>query len=103
MAVIFRFGTLKLNSKVSSCNLIAYFSVDPYTRPPQKEDGAWIVGVFDQSSVMSHDGCFARLRIAHMVCNLIPPMGDISSLLTFEEVGNPITLAFSCGTIIYNF
>ena len=42
MAVIFRFGTLKLNSKVSSCNLIAYFSVDPYTRPPQKEDGALI-------------------------------------------------------------
>ena len=103
MAVIFKFGTLKLNSTVSSCNLIAYFYVDLYTWPPQKEDSTWIVGVFDRSSVMSHDGCFARLRIAHMVYNLIPPMGDIPSLLTFEEVGNPITLAFSCGTIIYNF
>ncbi|KAL0008073.1 hypothetical protein SO802_009575 [Lithocarpus litseifolius] len=35
---------------------------------------------------MSHDGCFARLPIAHLVYNLIPPMGNIPSLLTFEEV-----------------
>nr|POF24563.1 organellar oligopeptidase a, chloroplastic/mitochondrial [Quercus suber] len=63
------FDTLKLNS---SCNFIAYFSVDPYSQPPQKEDGAWTVGVFD--------------RTAHLVYNLIPPMGNIPSLLTFEEV-----------------
>ncbi|KAK7819528.1 putative cytosolic oligopeptidase a [Quercus suber] len=57
-----------------------------YAKPPQKEDGAWTVGVFDRSSVMSRDGCFARLPIAHLVYNLIPPMGNIPSLLTFEEV-----------------
>ncbi|KAK7832614.1 putative cytosolic oligopeptidase a [Quercus suber] len=56
----------------SPCNLIAYFSVDPYSQPPQKEDGAWTVEVFDP--------------IAHLVNNLIPPMGNIPSLLTFEEV-----------------
>ena len=38
-----------------SCNLIAYFSMDPYARSPQKVDGAWTVGVFDRSSVMSRD------------------------------------------------
>ncbi|KAL1812361.1 hypothetical protein ACET3Z_022426 [Daucus carota] len=72
--------------KDSSGSPIAYFYFDPYSRPFEKRGGAWMDEVVARSRVMSHDGAPARLPVAHMVCNQMPPVGDKPSLMTFEEV-----------------
>ncbi|KAF7849221.1 hypothetical protein BT93_L1073 [Corymbia citriodora subsp. variegata] len=72
--------------KDSSENAIAYFYFDPYSRPSEKRGGAWMDEVVARSCVLSRDGASARLPIAHMVCNLAPPVGNELSLMTFREV-----------------
>ncbi|KAL1812383.1 hypothetical protein ACET3Z_022448 [Daucus carota] len=72
--------------KDSSGSPIAYFYFDPYSRPSEKRGGAWMDEVVARSRVMSRDGAPARLPVAHMVCNQMPPVGDKPSLMTFEEV-----------------
>lgn len=72
--------------KDSSGNPIAYFYFDPYTRPSEKRGGAWMGEVFARSRVLSRDGNSARLPVAHMVCNQMPPVGNKPSLMTFREV-----------------
>ena len=72
--------------KDSSGSPIAYFYFDPYSRPFEKRGGAWMDEVVARSRVMSRDGAPARLPVAHMVCNQMPPVGDKPSLMTFEEV-----------------
>lgn len=67
-------------------NPIAFFYFDPYSRPSEKREGAWMDEVVGRSRVMSRDGCTARLPVAHMVCNQMPPVGDKPSLMTFREV-----------------
>ncbi|KAG5623720.1 hypothetical protein H5410_008938 [Solanum commersonii] len=42
--------------------------------------------VVSRSRVLSRDGSNARLPVAHMVCNQMPPVGDKPSLMTFREV-----------------
>ena len=63
---------------------IASFYLDPYSRPENKQGGAWM------------DVCLGRRRdpvtgelqlpVAHLVCNSTPPVGDKPSLMTFREV-----------------
>ncbi|XP_073044818.1 probable cytosolic oligopeptidase A [Primulina eburnea] len=65
---------------------LAFFYFDPYSRPSEKRGGAWMDEVVGRSRVMSRDGCTARLPVAHMVCNQMPPVGDKPSLMTFREV-----------------
>ncbi|RYR18273.1 hypothetical protein Ahy_B03g062882 isoform A [Arachis hypogaea] len=65
---------------------IAYFYFDPYSRPSEKKQGAWMDEVVARSRVLSHDGISPRLPVAHMVCNQTPPVGDKPSLMTFREV-----------------
>ncbi|CAH2073225.1 unnamed protein product [Thlaspi arvense] len=72
--------------KDSSGNPTAYFYFDPYSRPSEKKDGAWMDEVFSRSRVMAQKGSSVRLPVAHMVCNQTPPVGDKPSLMTFREV-----------------
>ncbi|KAK8270993.1 hypothetical protein V6Z11_D11G233200, partial [Gossypium hirsutum] len=72
--------------KDSSGSPIAYFYFDPYSRPSEKREGAWMDEVVSRSRVMSRNGTTPRLPITHMVCNQTPPFGDKPSLMTFHEV-----------------
>ncbi|KAK2986698.1 hypothetical protein RJ640_010923 [Escallonia rubra] len=72
--------------KDSSGSPTAYFYFDPYSRPSEKRGGAWMDEVVARSRVFSPDGVSARLPVAHMVCNQMPPVGDKPSLMTFREV-----------------
>ncbi|GAB2285483.1 hypothetical protein Dimus_019932 [Dionaea muscipula] len=65
---------------------IAYFYLDPYSRPSNKRGGAWMDEVFGRSRALSHDGKSIRLPVAHVVCNQTPPLGDKPSLMTLSEV-----------------
>lgn len=72
--------------KDSSGNPTAYFYFDPYSRPSEKRGGAWMDEVVGRSRVLARDGAPARLPVAHMVCNQMPPVGNKPSLMTFREV-----------------
>ncbi|KAJ8769289.1 hypothetical protein K2173_002493 [Erythroxylum novogranatense] len=72
--------------KDSSGSPIAYFYLDPYSRPSQKKGGAWMHEVVGRSQVLSRNGTAPRLPVAHVVCNQTPPVGDKPSLMTFREV-----------------
>ncbi|XP_059624095.1 probable cytosolic oligopeptidase A [Cornus florida] len=72
--------------KDSSGSPVAYFYFDPYSRPSEKNGGAWMNEVLSRSRVLSRDGASVRLPVAHMVCNQMPPVGDKPSLMTFREV-----------------
>lgn len=65
---------------------IAYFYFDPYSRPSEKRDGAWMDEVVGRSRLLAPKGKCARLPVAHMVCNQTPPVGTKPSLMTFREV-----------------
>lgn len=61
---------------------VAWFYLDPYSRPEEKRGGAWM------------DDCLARciingmLRhpVVHLCCNGTPPASDRPSLMSFNEV-----------------
>ncbi|KAF8012226.1 hypothetical protein BT93_I0378 [Corymbia citriodora subsp. variegata] len=72
--------------KDSLGNPIAYFYFDPYSRPSEKHEGAWMGEVVGQSRALSRDGVSARLPIVYIVCDQTPPVGNKPSLMTFEEV-----------------
>ena len=86
--------------KDSSGNPIAYFYFDPFSRPSEKREGAWMDEVVSRSRVFSPDGTSPRLPVAHMVCNQMPPVGDKPNLVTFQEVS---MVAFSSGHWIFGF
>ena len=65
---------------------LAFFFLDPYSRPAEKRGGAWMDSVCGRSRVMAPGGSPVRLPVAHMVCNQTPPLGDEPSLMTFREV-----------------
>ncbi|KAM3216905.1 hypothetical protein P3L10_026347 [Capsicum annuum] len=67
---------------------IAYFYFDPYFHPSEKSGGAWMGGVVSRNGILSRDGANARLPVAHIVCNQMPPVWDKPSLMTFREVEN---------------
>ncbi|XP_048334772.2 probable cytosolic oligopeptidase A isoform X1 [Ziziphus jujuba] len=72
--------------KDSSGSPIAYFYFDPYSRPAEKQGGAWMGEVVARSRALSRNGTSARLPVANMVCNQTPPVGNKPSLMTFLEV-----------------
>ncbi|CAK6695683.1 M3 family metallopeptidase [Synechococcus sp. CBW1107] len=62
---------------------LAFFYLDPFSRPGSKRGGAWM------------DDCLGRSRseagqpvlpVAYLICNQSPPVGEVPSLMTFEEV-----------------
>ncbi|MCI14388.1 oligopeptidase A-like [Trifolium medium] len=78
--------------KDSSGSPVAYFYFDPYSRPSEKRQGAWMDEVVARSRVLSPDGNSSRLPVAHMVCNQTPPVGSKPSLMTFREVTHILLL-----------
>ncbi|MBT9314170.1 M3 family metallopeptidase [Leptothoe spongobia] len=68
----------------ASGNPVAYFYLDPFSRPAEKRGGAWM----DECIVRSHTDPNqpARLPVAYLVCNQSPPIDDQPSLMTFREV-----------------
>ena len=65
---------------------IAYFYLDPYSRPAEKRGGAWMDTCLNRRQ-MSKDGeSYIQLPVAYLVCNQTPPVDDKPSLMTFYEV-----------------
>lgn len=62
---------------------IASFYLDPYSRPENKQGGAWMATCMNRRRLP--DGTL-QLPVAHLVCNSTPPVGEQPSLMTFREV-----------------
>ena len=65
---------------------IAYFYLDPYSRPLEKRGGAWMNDCISRTKTQT-DGKFSiRLPVAYLICNQTPPVDGKPSLMTFDEV-----------------
>ncbi|WP_017317244.1 M3 family metallopeptidase [Mastigocladopsis repens] len=67
-------------------NPIAYFYLDPYSRPEEKRDGAWMDVCISRGKVTENGVTTTRLPVAYLVCNQTPPIDGKPSLMTFYEV-----------------
>lgn len=66
---------------------IASFYLDPYSRPGEKRGGAWMGDCINRGKETAADGrAIARLPVAYLTCNQMPPVEGKPSLMTFEEV-----------------
>ncbi|MEC4814112.1 MAG: M3 family metallopeptidase [Scytonema sp. PMC 1069.18] len=65
---------------------IAYFYLDPYSRPAQKRGGAWMDICINRGMVNENGVKTTRLPVAYLVCNQTPPVDGKPSLMTFYEV-----------------
>jgi oligopeptidase A len=66
---------------------IAYFYLDPYSRPAEKRGGAWMNDCIGRAKTTRIDGIVeTRLPVAYLVCNQTPPVDGKPSLMTFDEV-----------------
>ncbi|TMW55867.1 hypothetical protein Poli38472_008515 [Pythium oligandrum] len=67
--------------------IIAGFYLDPYSRPKEKNGGAWMNVCVDRSRLLGRperEGL--RVPVAYLICNQSPPVGEKPSLMTFREV-----------------
>jgi oligopeptidase A len=67
-------------------NPIAYFYLDPYSRPAEKRGGAWMDICINRGKVTENGITTTRLPVAYLVCNQTPPVDGKPSLMTFSEV-----------------
>jgi oligopeptidase A len=67
-------------------NPIAYFYLDPYSRPAEKRGGAWMDECIVRAKIMEAGTEKTRLPVAYLVCNQTPPVDGKPSLMTFMEV-----------------
>ncbi|BAZ67212.1 MAG: M3 family metallopeptidase [Pelatocladus maniniholoensis HA4357-MV3] len=65
---------------------IAYFYLDPYSRPAEKRGGAWMDICINRGKVTENGVSQTRLPVAYLVCNQTPPVDGKPSLMTFSEV-----------------
>jgi len=66
---------------------IAYFYLDPYSRPAEKRGGAWMDDCIGRAKLTTNEGTVAtRKPVAYLVCNQTPPVDGKPSLMTFNEV-----------------
>lgn len=65
---------------------IAHFYLDPYSRPAEKQGGAWMDNCLGRAQVQTDHGPQVRLPVAYLVCNQTPPVDGKPSLMTFSEV-----------------
>jgi oligopeptidase A len=65
---------------------IAYFYLDPYSRPAEKRGGAWMDTCIGRAKLPQEEGGGVRLPVAYLVCNQTPPVDGKPSLMTFNEV-----------------
>lgn len=67
-------------------NPLAYFYLDPYSRPGEKRGGAWMNDCIGRAKIKENNQFFTRLPVAYLVCNQTPPVDGKPSLMTFMEV-----------------
>ncbi|MEJ1931809.1 M3 family metallopeptidase [Nostoc sp. NIES-2111] len=65
---------------------IAYFYLDPYSRPGEKRGGAWMDTCINRAKITENGVTSVRLPVAYLVCNQTPPVDGKPSLMTFYEV-----------------
>ena len=66
---------------------IAYFYLDPYSRPAEKRGGAWMDVCIGRAKITDGTGSTTiRKPVAYLVCNQTPPVDGKPSLMTFNEV-----------------
>jgi oligopeptidase A len=65
---------------------IAYFYLDPYSRPGEKRGGAWMDTCIGRAKLPQEVGGAVRLPVAYLICNQTPPVDGKPSLMTFNEV-----------------
>ncbi|NET37553.1 MAG: M3 family metallopeptidase, partial [Cyanothece sp. SIO1E1] len=65
---------------------MAYFYLDPYSRPDQKRGGAWMDECITRAKVTQTEPATTRLPVAYLICNQSPPVDSKPSLMTFREV-----------------
>lgn len=65
---------------------IAYFYLDAYSRPAEKQGGAWMGYCLNRSRYWEGGAAKLQLPVAYLVCNQTPPVDDKPSLMTFREV-----------------
>ena len=65
---------------------IAHFYLDPYSRPAQKQGGAWMDDCVGRAQLQGSEGPTMRLPVAYLICNQTPPVDGKPSLMTFSEV-----------------
>jgi oligopeptidase A len=70
----------------ASGELLASFYFDPYSRPGEKNGGAWMDECVSRSALLSTAGEGPRLPVAHVVCNQAPPVDGKSPCMSFREV-----------------
>jgi oligopeptidase A len=61
---------------------IAYFYLDPYSRPAEKRGGAWMDDCIGRAKTQAG----TRLPVAYLICNQTPPVDEKPSLMSFDEV-----------------
>ncbi len=66
--------------------VIAGFYMDPYARPGEKRDGAWMNTVVDRSRVLAAEGRSSSLPVALFVMNARPPAEGRPALMSLDEV-----------------
>jgi oligopeptidase A len=64
---------------------IATFYLDVYSRPREKQGGAWQNGLINRRRTGPSD-LDVRLPVAILVCNQSPPVGERPSLMSFNDV-----------------
>ncbi len=65
---------------------IAYFYLDPYSRPGEKRGGAWMDSCINRAKLMENGKITTRLPVAYLICNQTPPIDGKPSLMTFYEL-----------------
>ncbi len=65
---------------------IAFFYLDPYSRPAEKRGGAWMNDCIGRAKITVEGQTETRLPVAYLTCNQTPPVEDKPSLMTFGEV-----------------
>ncbi len=65
---------------------VASFYLDAYSRPGEKNGGAWMDDCLGRSGLLSGEEGGPRLPVAHVVCNQAPPVGGKPSCMSFMEV-----------------
>ena len=65
---------------------IAFFYLDPYSRPAEKRGGAWMNDCVGRAKMTVDGKTETRLPVAYLTCNQTPPVDEKPSLMTFGEV-----------------
>ncbi|MBE9116012.1 M3 family metallopeptidase [Lusitaniella coriacea LEGE 07157] len=65
---------------------IAYFYLDPYSRPGEKRGGAWMDDCIGRAKMVEGTQTTLRLPVAYLTCNQTPPVDGKPSLMRFSEV-----------------